>query len=192
MKVLILSLLSLLFVMNIDGVNYTDCVTTGTGNAQVSLDKATLDEINSNNQLVRFAWETDGDVCLRTRDSITQQYGPRWCVSYEGAAKTGTRFVIDWNGDLTYYQGVNVLWSSGTQTATDVSPLQFCVNDCGKATFRRVDNSEELWNTTYYNKQPTVFPTCPAPSSAPTMSPTNPPTTPEPTTGITYLNLYLY
>eukprot|EP00483_Globobulimina_turgida_P011215 UN11236 len=170
------SLISLL-LFAVSGTDYAGCVTTGKGAGNVYFDSLTKDKIISSDGNVRFVIDyggnaVDGDVCLETIENT--QATARWCLVYLAVPVTdGGKFVIGWNGDLTYIDDTNTqIWSSNTKTLTDVSPLSLCVTDCGRVALIRDDNKEEIWKADYVRDSPTTYPTCSPPSIAPTAAPT--------------------
>eukprot|EP01084_Bolivina_argentea_P169660 294094_1 len=166
---LLISLLS--FDMRIYGIDHQECVTTGRSTDNVILN--TNDKIVSPNGNVQFVIDSNGDACIKTFESNVATQ--RWCLLYIGIpVETGGKFVVEWNGDLTYMSASNaILWSSHTATLTDVSPLSLCVTDCGRVKLIRNDNHEEIWNPDYERKSPTTYPSCSPPTNAPTNAPTN-------------------
>eukprot|EP00483_Globobulimina_turgida_P002641 UN02645 len=168
------SLISLL-LFAVSGTDYTRCATTGKGSGNVYLSGSlTSDKIISSDGNVRFVIHpSTGDVYLETIEN--SQAATRWSLLLDGVPVTNDgKFVIGWNGDLTYIDNTNrQIWSSNTKTLTDMSPLSLCVTDCGRVTFIREDNKEEIWKNPDYNQQtnPTTYPNCSAPSIAPTAAP---------------------
>lgn len=173
-----ISIISLLLsFININAQERT-CVDTSGGD--ITWLSASLDEILAPNQLVKFGFIPTGDLCLATKDTITDtDFGPRYCITYEASvSQTGDSFIIKSDGDLEYYNGATLLWSSMTATTpTDASPISLCVTNCGRVQLLRGDNGEELWNPDFANAFPNVYPTCPPPSSAPSVAPSMAPTT---------------
>lgn len=86
-------------------------ISTGAGSGDITWSAAVQDQIIAPNNLISFGFIDNtgsADVCLRTRETTSDDFGPRWCVSFAGPTGTGDSFVIKHAGELEFYIGATL------------------------------------------------------------------------------------